>query len=130
VVIVRSEDGLFVLQSYIDASEMERDAICNGCGSADAKFDFVPDTLWGVSINSACCVHDWAYEMGETWADKTLADFCFLINMLIIIVRASRWLQYARSSRALKYWFAVHRKGADAFWGDKHRPEDRKSGRH
>jgi len=48
--------------------------VTNGCGSADSKFDFVPDNLLGLAILAACQVHDWMYHVGKTFDDKELAD--------------------------------------------------------
>ncbi len=122
--IIRNDAGLFVHTTYETATPQQRDRICNGCGSATAKFDFVPDTIYGVNINDACNPHDWAYSKGRSWQDKFLADLCFLNNMLIIITRKGGWLRILRYMRALKYWIAVHEKGDDAFWAGKEIPDE------
>ena len=122
--IVRNADGLFVHTTYEKATPNERDRVCNGCGSADAKFDFVPDTIYGLNINAACNPHDWAYSKGKTWQDKFIADICFLANLLVIITRHGGWLRWLRYKRALKYWMAVHEKGASAFFMGKTIPKD------
>lgn len=128
--ITRNDQGLFVLQSYIDAKPEELAIVVNGCGSANAKFDFVPDTIWGVKIAPACSIHDWAYDQGKTWSDKTEADFCFLINMLILVTRKKRTFRLMAYYRAMTYWAAVHEKGDKAFWKNKTRPsEQRKESR-
>ena len=56
-----------------------------GCGSDHAMFDFVPDTIYGLSIKEACCPHDFRYSIGGEDADKYIADLEFLGNMLTII---------------------------------------------
>jgi hypothetical protein len=109
---------------YRQADDALRFAICNGCGSAQAKFDFVPDTLWGLSIKHACYVHDWDYHRGKTEQDKIDADLRFLRNMMQIIDHESVWLlKHARRSRALKYYELVDCFGDDAFWANKQRDE-------
>lgn len=120
----RTSDGLFALKSYSQASEYKRGAVCNGCGAANSKFNFVPNTMYGLNINAACNVHDWSYHKGETWQDKFSADLVFLCNLLIIITRHGGWLRWPRYKRALKYWMAVHEKGASAYWVGKMIPKD------
>jgi len=127
--IQRDQNGLFVLQSYLDATDAKRDEICNGCGAANAKFDFVPDTIYGLNINAACNPHDWAYYKGDTWSDKFIADLCFLNNILILVTRKAGWLRWPRYKRALKYWIAVHEKGDAAFWDGKIIPSDERTER-
>ena len=36
---------LYAPNGFKLASEQELDDICNGCGAANAKFDFVPDSI-------------------------------------------------------------------------------------
>ena len=106
--------------SYTQASPEKRKMICNGCGSAQAKFDFVPDSLWGLKIREACDRHDWMYFLGTTLADKEEADRVFLNNMLRLIEhKSSRWLKPLRRRRALKYYEAVVAFGGPAFWENK-----------
>lgn len=97
-------------------------AICNGCGSAQAKFDFVPDTIYGLSIAPACYIHDWEYATGTTQEHKDMADIRFLTNMLKIIENNSGWgIAWLRRRRAYKYFDAVRAFGDDAFYkGEKH----------
>jgi hypothetical protein len=105
---------------YLDLSEIEKFTICNGCGRAGAKFDFIPQTVWGLDITEACYVHDYAYFLGESWADKERADRQFFNNMLVIIENKSNFLLRAlRRRRALKYYEAVCELGGAAFWAGK-----------
>ncbi len=82
-----TRDGLFCPQSLLDAPKEVRRAVCNGCGSARAKFDFVPDHVYGLRIGPACDIHDWMYHLGKTLADKQEADRVFLNNILRLIER-------------------------------------------
>ncbi len=91
--------------------------ICNGCGAANSKFDFVPDTMWGMSIKPACNIHDFDYHIGKTIEDKQRADRRFLNNLLRLINRGkSKILKLLRRRRALKYYDAVDLMGGPAFW--------------
>jgi len=106
--------------SYTDASKGQRDAICNGCGAANAKFDFVPDTIYGLCITPACNIHDWMYdEAGPDIVFKREADRVFLNNILRIIEDKGGFLKFLRRRRALKYYLAVKYLGGLAFWKDK-----------
>lgn len=111
--------------SFMSASLYELYIVCNGCGSAQAKFDFVPDTIWGVYIGEACMVHDWEYDQGETIQDKKDADWNFLKNIIGLIYHKSKWYNPSALMclRAMKYYLAVRKYGADAFWADKERTE-------
>lgn len=87
------------------------------CGAENAKFDFVPDTIFGVSIISACCIHDDRYIRGGTRADKEIADREFLDNMLEIIDNVKKWYyptMWARH-RAVTYYDGVVRGGDSSF---------------
>jgi hypothetical protein len=110
--------------SYFSAPPEVIEAVVNGCGAATSKFDFVPDTMWGLSIQPACNIHDWDYHEGETWQDKHRADERFLINLIRIIRVCSRGpLRIPRYLRAIKYYIAVDILGADAFFSGKQKPE-------
>ena len=95
--------------------------ICNGCGAA-GKFDFVPDTIWGLSVSPACFVHDFRYHFGESEEDKKIADMEFLANTIRIINHDENSWASGRSFRrwrAATYYTAVYEKGHDAFWAGK-----------
>ena len=90
--------------------------VCNGCGAAGAKFDFVPDTIYGLSIRPACNIHDFDYDSGTDWHHKRRADIRFLVNCILIILPASNWVTtILRVERAVKYFLAVTLKGNDAY---------------
>lgn len=94
--------------------------ICNGCGAANAKFDFVPDTIWGMRISPACHIHDFDYNIGKVIEDKFSADRRMLNNLLRLIERgSSRILRRFRRRRALTYYNAVTDFGGPAFWSGK-----------
>lgn len=115
-------DWLESMPGYMELSDIERFTICNGCGSAKAKFDFVPDTIYGLSIREACYRHDYAYHIGKTLEDKQAADTQFLKNMLTIInTQSIAILKWPRRWRAMSYYSAVCDKGHDAFWSGKAR---------
>lgn len=109
--------------SYVDASDREKRFICNGCGSAQAKFDFIPDSIYGLKIKDACNIHDWMYYKGMTIQDKEEADRVFLNNLLRLIeARRGAFnsiLKPLRRRRALKYFEAVNAFGGPAFWASK-----------
>lgn len=106
--------------SYSRASSGQIKLICNGCGSAQAKFDFVPGTIYGLSITPACNIHDWDYNIGETIEYKGVADRRFLNNMLRLIESGSwRFVKVLRRRRALKYYEAVNSFGGPAYWAGK-----------
>lgn len=95
--------------------------VCNGCGAANAKFDFVPDTIYGLRISPACNIHDWMYHNGRTLEDKMEADRVMLNNILRLIKRDKKWFRpkFLMRRRALKYYYAVKYFGGPAFWSGK-----------
>ena len=52
-------------ESYKNATPEQKAEHTNGCGAANAKFDFVPDTIYGLDISPACKAHDWEYYEGS-----------------------------------------------------------------
>ena len=96
--------------------------ICNGCGAANAKFDFVPDRIYGTSINEACHIHDFMYATGFSIEDKDEADRVMLNNMFRLIERDKhKWYKptLLQRQRAKKYYLAVAMFGGAAFWVNK-----------
>ena len=108
-----------------------RFTICNGCGAAGAKFDFVPDSILGLSIKDACFPHDWDYHFGKTLEDKRRGDARFLTNMMEIINRnkAFWFLKWRRRRHALTYYNFVCDMGEKAFWSGKTKPDSSKAGK-
>ena len=115
---------LYAPDSYWKATQEERDMIVNGCGSAQAKFDFVPDTIYGLNINEACNIHDWMYHFAKpNIKAKEEADRVFLNNMIRLIEAKTKWkwLKCLRRKRARKYYLAVKYFGGPAFWAGKNK---------
>jgi hypothetical protein len=133
---VSSDTGVIIMNtipSYLDcsteyrkATEAERKASCNGCGSGKARIDLVPDSMWGLDVEPVCCIHDWDYKHGKTEQDKIDADFRMLRNLIAHINAApgfiNKLLRLFRRRRALKYYEAVQAFGHDAYWQGKERP--------
>lgn len=93
--------------------------IVNGCGAADAKFDFVPEKVYGLTMTPVCHIHDLDYELGDTAEEKEAADYRFLINGFAYIkYKSSIFKAFFRRRRWLKYYEAVLLKGDDAFFND------------
>jgi len=115
------EGKLYAPKSFKIASVYELRLVCNGCGAADAKFDFIPDTIYFTYIGYACHIHDWMYDEGETIEDKERADRIFLNNLYRIIKIENAWWKptFLMRQRALKYYLAVKHFGGDAFWSGK-----------
>lgn len=101
--------------------KMPKDYKSNGCGAEGARFDFVPDSIYGVSIFEACRIHDWAYFKGRNNDDKERADREFLNNLLRLIEANNKWYYPTMLARrrALKYYEAVVVFGGPAFWKGK-----------
>lgn len=110
---------LYAPELYWSLAPETKKEICNGCGSAHAKFDFVPMYIYFLCITDACNIHDYMYHVGETLADKEEADRVFLNNMLRLIEAGTGWLKIFRRRRALKYYEAVTAFGGPAFWSGK-----------
>jgi len=116
-----TKDNLWAPYSFVNATPTEIKMRTNGCGAAGARFDFVPDTIWGLSIERACRIHDWMYGRGRTIEDKNEADRVFFNNMLRLIEASTsnRLLRFLRRRRALAYYKAVCWFGGPAFWAGK-----------
>ena len=110
---------LYAPPDYFTAPQMLINQICNGCGSSNAKFDFVPDTIYGLDISQACKVHDWMYHFGQTNEDKEKADRSFRNNLIRLIDERGGFLRPLRRWRAGTYYLAVDRYGGPAFWNGK-----------
>lgn len=93
--------------------------VCNGCGAANAKFDFVPDNIWGLYIGYACIIHDFDYQMGTTEADRRFADARFKRNLQALIRMHGGPLMPARFARSFTYYYSVRLGGESAFWTGK-----------
>ena len=113
---------LFAPTSFKLASLETLEDICNGCGAANAKFDFVPDRIYGTCITYACHIHDFMYSEGVTIEDKEEADRVFLNNMFRLIeLDKHKWYKPTKLQRirAKEYYQAVNYFGASAYWSGK-----------
>ena len=115
---------LFAPATYWKLNPHEKKKICNGCGTKGLGGILVPDTLYGLSIEEACNIHDYMYHIGHTIEDKEKADRVFLNNMLRIIESVKypwylKWFKWLRCQRAMKYYQAVRDFGGPAFWKGK-----------
>jgi len=106
---------------FLNTSLAELMYICNGCGAKEALIDFVPDTIYGMSVRPACNPHDFGYHIGKTIEDKQREDRRMLNNTLrlIQIRSANRVMKFLRTKRAVKYYMAVDLMGGPAFWSGK-----------
>ena len=111
--------GLFAPESYRKATADLVNEIVNGCGAGNARFDFVPDTILGLSISECCNVHDWMYSFGSNLEDKKQADRVMLNNCLRVIEKKGGWLKSWRRIRAREYYLAVKSFGGPAYWEGK-----------
>ena len=115
-------DILFAPKGFLGTSNIELEKICNGCGAANAKFDFVPDTIYKHCIGPVCHIHDYMYHKGKTLKAKEEADRVMLNNLLRMINRVTGWksmLKMPMRRRALKMYEAVNAYGGPAFWEGK-----------
>ena len=113
---------LYAPASFLTASVDTLKGICNGCGAAGAKFDYIPDRIYGTDISAACHIHDYMYHTGRTLEDKDEADRVYLNNMVRLIERDShKWYKptMLQRRRALKYYEAVSLFGGSAYWKGK-----------
>lgn len=97
---------------YKSMSKRKKQKICNGCGAKGLGGWFVPNTLWGLSIEEACNIHDYEYHYCTREKERNKADDRFLLNMYRIIDNQSgRFLKGIRRHRARMYYIAVKRFG-------------------
>tara|TARA_R110000744_G_C19371578_1_gene562721 strand:- start:21710 stop:22120 length:411 start_codon:yes stop_codon:yes gene_type:complete len=117
------EGKLHAPDSFKKATLAELASVCNGCGSASAKFDFVPDKIYGTYIGNACHIHDWQYYTGLTIKHKEVADRTMLNNQLrlIEIDCVEKWYKpkFLMKRRAQFYYEMVCSFGGPAFWAGK-----------
>ncbi len=92
------------------------------CGSGWSS-KLVPNTIYGLDIKPACCIHDYMYSVGTNIGHKDSADRTFLNNMMRIIEDKKAWWfpHFLARQRALKYYEAVHNFGGTSFWQGKNK---------
>lgn len=110
----------------ITPTRYDRNKRCNGCGSGwNSKL--VPDRIYFLNINRACCIHDYMYEVGTTIQDKRLADEVLLLNLKRLIdedknfLRNNRFMKRRMKNIAKIYYDFVDKFGEDAFFNGKER---------
>ena len=96
------------------------------CGRPGWHRDLVPDSLLGLDIKPACCIHDFMYTYpNDAGLDyKAIADHVFLNNMLRLIEAGTKqsWLKRLRSALAWLYYQGVVAFGGPSFWAGKNDP--------
>jgi hypothetical protein len=118
---------LFAPSEYWTLSQVQRKAICNGCGAGKLLGLVVPDNILGVNITEACDIHDFMYATGKTIGDKYLADRVFLNNMVRLILADKSddlLLRKRRLDGAQVYYDMVHRFGGPFYWANKNKKEN------
>lgn len=83
------------------------------------KWDFVPDTVWGLSVRPACDIHDWMWAHATDIAGMDAGNRVFLNNMLRIVEARGGWLRRFRRRRCYAYYLAVAKFGSHHFWRGK-----------
>lgn len=110
------KNDLYAPASFYEASQAERDAVCNGCGPGGIGGWLVPDSIWGLRVTAACRIHDWMYHVGRDIEDKRRADQTFLNNLVRLISRHGGMFVVPRLIRASFMFWAVDRFGGPFFW--------------
>lgn len=112
---------LYAPTAYWRARPDELAQICNGCGPSGLMSVLVPDTVFGLSIASACNIHDFMYHLGIDLEDKQEADRVFLNNMIRIVISntSNKLLLRLRLHFVYKYYAAVDKFGGPFYWKDK-----------
>ena len=89
----------------------------NGCGAGNARFDFIPDTMYGLAITPVCNLHDDSYTFCEpTRKGFDNANYEFHENLKRWIrMKSNIFLRYPRLARAKTYYEAVNKFGWSAF---------------
>lgn len=87
------------------------------CGAENALFDFIPDTIYSISIRKSCCIHDDRFERGGDVVDFNNANLEFLQNMLIELKAGEKWWtpMFLARRRAMTYYEGVVRCGKESF---------------
>jgi len=90
-------------------SREEQLAMSNGCGP-HAIEPLIPDSIFGLSIEEACRIHDFMYRPDQDFP-KWTADIMFLGNLIDIIEAKGGWLKLLRLHVALTYYKLVREFG-------------------
>lgn len=97
--------------SFWNATKKEIDAVTGGCGPGWLGDWLIPDTVWGLSIERACRIHDYDYAIGT---ERAVADERFHVNMQRIVLFCTKWvwLKNLRLRRVKLYYLAVRHAGS------------------
>ena len=91
----------------------------NDCGCGPGKFGnrIVPNSILGISIKEACCIHDMMYRMCNNENEKILADLELFGNGVRIINQKSKnkFTSFLRAIIISWYFLAVFYGGGSAF---------------
>ena len=94
-----------------------------GCGPGGVGDWFVPDTMWGLSVNDACRQHDHDYRFGRgsSKEHKKQCDDRMRDNMRIIVNAKSdsKILKAMRHMRINTYYWSVRSFGGEAYWEER-----------
>lgn len=111
---------LFAPAEYWAIPKKTRDSW--GCGPGGIGDWLVPDTVYGLSVQPACSIHDGDYRVfGErTKQGRKAADKRFLINMQLIVNHHTKafWLRRLRFTRCRTMYLAVRVLGKGAYFND------------
>lgn len=99
------------------------------CGPGDGLAEMlVPNTIYGLSINPCCAIHDWYYRYypGNTEMDRQLADRVFKNNMIRLVTAQTKWwwLRRLRLRRVKTYYAMVRFAGAAAFFEERNKDSE------
>ncbi len=89
------------------------------CGINQQRLDPIPDTILGLNIKEACCIHDWMYGLGNSESDRSKADKVFLWNLLYLIQldKDASWKKtIARRAMAYHYYAGLVLFGGVVYW--------------
>ena len=100
-------------EGFLESGFLDR-----GCGPGEFGDKLVPDSILGLSIQTACAIHDHAYNMGEIEEEKTNADIELFANGFRIIKQSSNKLtMMPRAIILTTYFLAVVYGGNSSFNG-------------
>lgn len=106
------ENGIVeVPQGFVETDQQYLFFVCNGCGSAQAKMDFVPDSIYRLCITAACHPHDFEYEHAYTLGEKLAADERFKRNIHALIdCDRSWWRDKDKMKSKFEFYYTMVRK--------------------
>ena len=108
-------EGMICRREYLDLSEAEKKAICNGIGAAEGLSKLMPSTIWGLDCTESGNIHDQCYFIGGTADDRETADKVFLHNLRVQIKKGTWLLRVFRNNRANAYYVGLRIGGGAHF---------------